>query len=234
MQNQVSRRDFLAATGGITLSNSRSRFYTLDRYYLKNGSQPPRLHEYFAGVKGPQLILEALVAPHVPQLLVIQGFSSLTEVSDKPRLPETLWPVPEQPWESLEASILEATPYSPELVPAAEGAPTRVFEVRTYHSPSFPQLKALHERFAGPEIAIFHRVGVFPVLYGSMIAGQHLPNLTYVIPFESLAAREQAWTAFGADDEWIQVRTESIKKGGQIASINQISLYKATAYSPVR
>jgi hypothetical protein len=61
-----------------------------------------------------------------------------------------------------------------------------------------------------------------------------MPNLTYVIPFENLAAREKAWDAFGADPEWIKVRKESIDKHGQISSVMQISLYRATAYSPIR
>ncbi len=34
--------------------------------------------------------------------------------------------------------------------------------------------------------------------------------------------------------EWIKVRKESIDKHGQISSVSQISLYRATAYSPIR
>jgi hypothetical protein len=61
-----------------------------------------------------------------------------------------------------------------------------------------------------------------------------MPNLTYVIPFENLAAREKAWDAFGADPEWVKVRKESTDKHGQISSVIQISLYRATPYSPIR
>jgi hypothetical protein len=61
-----------------------------------------------------------------------------------------------------------------------------------------------------------------------------MPNLTYLIPFDSLAAREQAWAAFGADPEWAKVRQESVEKYGQISNIIGISLYRATAWSPVR
>ena len=61
-----------------------------------------------------------------------------------------------------------------------------------------------------------------------------MPNLTYLIPFENLAAREKAWDAFGADAEWVKVRKESIEKYGQISSVVQISIFKAAEYSPVR
>jgi hypothetical protein len=95
-------------------------------------------------------------------------------------------------------------------------------------------LDALHERFAGSEIAIFHRSGVHPILYTSTIIGQQMPNLTYLIPFDNLTHREKAWAAFGADPEWVKVRKESIDKHGQISSVIQMSLWRATAYSPIR
>jgi hypothetical protein len=55
-----------------------------------------------------------------------------------------------------------------------------------------------------------------------------------VIPFTDLAAREKAWNAFAADPAWQKMRKESIEKGGEIVSSNQILLYRATKYSPVR
>ena len=61
-----------------------------------------------------------------------------------------------------------------------------------------------------------------------------MPNLTYLIPFDNLAAREKAWDAFSADPEWVKVRKESIDKHGQISSVIQISIFKAAAYSPIR
>jgi hypothetical protein len=142
---------------------------------------------------------------------------------------------PEQPFEHASITLLEAADYCPEIV--ADSTPrtkARVFELRVYHSPTWRQLAALHERFSGPEIKIFHRVGVNPILYSSTLAGPNMPNLTYLIPFENLAAREKAWDAFGADPEWIKVRKESIDRSGQISSCSQISLYRATPYSPIR
>ena len=96
------------------------------------------------------------------------------------------------------------------------------------------QLAALKERFAGPEIKIFHRLGIFPILYSETVLGTQMPNLTYLTPFDSLAAREKAWDAFAADPEWVRVRKESIDRHGQISSVMQITLLKATPYSPIR
>lgn len=230
------------------------RVFLLENYYLKNGTQSGRIHEYFgqallpamkrAGA-GASLYLDALVAPHMPQVAAIHSFDSVAHMlavreklaSDKELASafENWERHAEPPYEHFSHSLLEATDYCPPLAAAPEPPKTpRVFELRVYHSPTARQLRLLHERFAGPEIKIFHRVGVRPVLYSSTLIGPHMPNLTYATPFENLAAREKAWAAFGADPEWIKVRKESIDRGGQISSVIQISLYRAAPYSPVQ
>src|SRR5260370_14048304 len=157
----------------------------------------------------------------MPQIAVIYGFTSLDEMwsvhgkilgdPDLLKAFEALESGPEPSFESLDTTLLEAAPYSPEIAPATDGK-ARIFELRVYHSPTYRQLAALHERFSGLEIRIFHRVGIHPILYSSTLIGQNIPNLTYLIPFENLAAREKAWTAFAADPEWVKVRNESIDR----------------------
>ena len=61
--------------------------------------------------------------------------------------------------------LLEAADYSPEIEPSkSERKTARIFELRVYHSPTYRQLGALHERFAGPEIRIFHRHEIPPAV----------------------------------------------------------------------
>jgi len=232
----------------------KRRVFVFDQYFLKNGTQAGRFHEYAQKTalpalgrvsSGPKIVLEALMAPHMPQVATLFGFGSVEELlgaRERLRADEEwkkgfeAWENhPEQPYEHLTSTLLELTDYCPTVPTSLEprNAP-RIFEIRVYHSPTWRQLRALHERFAGPEIQIFHRVGVHPILYSSTVFGGQLPNLTYVIPFDDLAAREKAWNAFGADPEWVKVRKESIDKHGQISSTSQISLYRATAYSPIR
>ncbi len=229
----------------------KTRFYVLEQYFMEQGSQPTRLHEFFSKSllpalarvhKGPVIVLDALVAPHMPQVAVIAGMETVDQVwsvskalFSNQEVTEALdrWEK-DPPFISQSASLLEAAEYSPEIVAPEKPSAPRIFELRTYHSPTSRQLKALHERFAGPEIKIFHRSGIYPVLYSTTVFGADRPNLTYLIPFESLAAREKAWAAFSADDEWVKVRKESVDRYGQITNVIQISLYRATAYSPIR
>jgi hypothetical protein len=231
----------------------KTRFYLLEQYFMEQGSQPGRIHDFFSKAllpamerihKGPKVFLEAVLAPHVPEVAAIIGLESCDQVwsvskalfSDKEFVRAfDQWELGEPPYISASASLLEATDYSPEIVvPEKPPAAPRIFELRTYHSPTARQAKALHERFSSAEIKIFHRVGVNPILYSSTVFGANRPNLTYLIPFDSLAAREKAWNAFSADEEWTRVRQESINRSGQISSVIQISIYRAMGYSPVR
>lgn len=243
-----------AAEGAQNASPPVSRrVFVLEQFHLKNGSQPARIHEYLentlapamkrAGV-GPALFLEALIAPHMPQVTAItvydsiqHAFAARTKIAADPEARKGFeaWESgPEAPYEHVSNTLLEATPYCPEIVADRERRKTsRIFELRVYHSPTWRQLAALHERFAGPEVKIFARVGVHPIFYSTGVFGQNLPNLTYLIPFADLGAREKAWAAFAADPEWIKVRKESIDRSGQISSVMQMSLYRATPYSPI-
>jgi len=245
----------LTSTGNASpAGEKRTRFYLVQKFDLKQGDQPGRLDEFFSKLllpalnkvhSGPKIYLDAQIAPHMPQKVAIYGFESLQHFEDVQtkmmgnkefaRAAEEFEKGLDQGFEQQTNILLEAADYSPEIeIPKEPRKTGRIFELRVYHSPTYRQLKALHERFAGPEIRIFHRVGVRPILYSSTIIGPAMPNLTYLIPFENLAEREKAWAAFGADPEWQKVRKESIEKYGQISQISNISLCRATAYSPVR
>ena len=105
--------------------------------------------------------------------------------------------------------------------------------IKQVSGPSHRDDRARQSISPGPEIKLFHRFQINPILYSSTLIGPNMPNLTYLIPFESLAHRESAWTAFAADPEWIKLRKESIDKHGQMSAVQNISLWKATDYSPV-
>jgi hypothetical protein len=220
---------------------------------MKSGDQTARLSDFLANsfvsaarksIRGPILVLEAIVAAHMPQAAIILGFPSAADVlsfharmHEQPGYAEALgkWEsAPNQPYESASLTLLEATAYSPETETGERPKTPRIFELRTYHSPTRMQLAALHERFAGPEVRIFQRSGIHPLFYTSTVFGTNMPNLTYLIPFDSLAEREKAWAAFSADPEWIRVRKDSVEKHGEIASVIQISLFKAASYSPLQ
>ena len=77
-----------------------------------------------------------------------------------------------------------------------------VWELRTYRSAQ----PALAQHLAG----VFSRAGIRAELQNTDGG-----NLTYLIPFENLTARCQAWTAVNADPQWsgARVRFESYQFG---------------------
>jgi hypothetical protein len=255
----MNRRTFASALAGLAATrplwsaegDRRTRFYKLEAFQLKQGTQPARVHEWLStGLlprlskihAGPVIVLDAVFGPHTPQIVLVTGYSSFEEIwnvsskiagdAEANAAYEKLERGTEVPFETQTVSLLEATPYSPEIV-SMKHDKQRYFELRIYHSPTRSQLQALHQRMAGPEGKIFHRCGILPIFYSSGLAAQNLPNLTYLIPFDSLAAREKAWDTFTADAEWLKARKESIDNHGQIVAVSEISIYRAAPYSPV-
>lgn len=228
------------------------KLYTFERYYLKHSTQGARLHTWLetawlpAFQKGTGsnavLILDAVFSDHMPQIAVVaewESFDQIQQIRSAMRADSGMrqalarWEDhAEPPYEHFSQSLLEATPYSPTLMPG--GTAQRFFELRVYHAPTWRQSKALHDRFEGPEIPIFHRCGIHPVLYTASLFGEYMPNLIYFTPFDSCDAREKAWSQFMADPEWIRVRSDSIAADGQVNAFMTVALYRAAAYSPVK
>jgi hypothetical protein len=264
MPQHIDRRSFVGILGGAGAlpaaafaqagGEKKTRLYLMESFQLKAGNQLSRLHQYLEKSalpalgkihEGPKIVLEALIAEHTPQVVMVLGFQSneefwsvrgkLNQDKELEKAFEAWQTGPEAPFESQNNALLEATDYSPEVL-ALDPPPKapRIFELRVYHAPSWPHLKFLHERFSNSETKIFARAGVHPIFYTSCVIGPNMPNLTYMIPFEDLASREKAWNAFSADPEWVKVRQESIDQHGQMTENNQISLYRAAPYSPVR
>ncbi|HYW44402.1 MAG TPA: NIPSNAP family protein [Bryobacteraceae bacterium] len=230
----------------------KTRLYRLWYMYLRQGDQGTRINQFLSS-QMPLLtrhihtvgVFNSLIAPHNPLIIVLSGFASFAEMeaaddlihkdAGYQRAFEEMEKGAEPPYDTAQTVLLRATDFSPEIVPLREPPKTqRIFELRIYHSPTERQLRYLHERFAGPEIAIFHRSGVHPILYADTIIGPAMPNLTYLTPFATLAEREKAWDAFGADPEWTKARADSVARGGQIVAQNDISLLRAAPFSPIQ
>lgn len=85
-------------------------------------------------------------------------------------------------------------------------APGRVFQLRTYESPSVKTGLKKIEMFNTAEIDIFRKVGLNPVFFGQTLAGEKMPNLTYMLVFNSMDERQANWKKFGGDPDWRALR----------------------------
>jgi hypothetical protein len=102
----------------------------------------------------------------------------------------------------MESSLFLAFPSIPAIESPVKN-PGRVFQLRTYESPSVKTGQKKIEMFdVAGEIAIFRRTGLHPVFFGEAILGAKMPNLTYMLGFESEAELDANWKTFIADPEW--------------------------------
>lgn len=257
----MDRRSFLYSAAGAGMlsqaaqaqdAGGKTRLYRIDYFYYRQGGQAARLNKFFSFLT-PLLskhtralgVFNAVFAPRLQTLMILSGFGSMDEMftaggqveADEGyrKAFEEFDNGSEPAFDNSQRLLLRAADFSPEIVPLSEKPKSaRYFELRVYHSPTVHQQRMVHDRFSGPEIQIFHRSGIHPIFYADTIFGPDLPNLTYMMPFASLADREKAWDAFGADPEWLKVRAESVAKGGQIVDNNNLSLWRAAPYSPIQ
>lgn len=119
-------------------------------------------------------------------------------------------------------------------VPAATAAgKARLFELRIYESHSKKANKTKVKMFNEGEIAIFRRTGLTPVFFGETLIGAKLPNLTYMLVFESNAERDKNWGTFVADPEWKKLSTTPGYTDPEIVSNITNLFLRPAAYSQV-
>jgi hypothetical protein len=117
-------------------------------------------------------------------------------------------PMNDPVYERFEAQLMLGFSECPKIEVPTQAA-TRVLQLRIYESHTGERALRKIEMFnEGGEIALFRRVGVNPVFFGQSIAGTLLPNLTYMVGFESPAALEAAWAAFIKHPEWEKMKAD--------------------------
>lgn len=193
---------------------------------------------------GPVGVFTVDVGAHIPAVLFMRVYSSLADR-------QLVWSrlSADAAWNAAvtelekdgpaffreDSMLLLSTAFSPPIKPAAAGDPAhKIYELRIYESPTWKQLGYLHERFAGGEIGVFHKSGIDPVFYADTLIGPNQPNMVYLIPFESAAQREAAWQSFRDNPDWVKIRDDSIRKGGEIVRNITNMILAPTGFSMLR
>jgi hypothetical protein len=185
---------------------------------------------------GPQSPTLHLLVPHESASSLVTLESLLAGDAEYARAARSLLALPpsDPPFERCDSSLLAAVPTLPGIRkpegPAASAS--RVFELRTYRSPSEPAGRRKLEMFeAGGELAIFARLGLHTVFFGRDLVGHGLPSLTYMCAFADVPAREKAWASFREDPEWVKLRDQPAY--ADIVSGIDAALLRPTDYSQI-
>ncbi|WP_374951952.1 NIPSNAP family protein [Mucilaginibacter sp.] len=135
------------------------------------------------------------------------------------------------PYTRVETIIMTAfetrpVPAVPKLTSAKAG---RIYELRSYESPTEQYHHNKIKMFNSGETNLFDRIGSNAVFYGSVIAGARMPNLMYMTAYDSMQERDKHWEVFFASPEWkVLVADEQYKNN---VSKNDITFLYPANYS---
>lgn len=205
--------------------STMGEFYELRLYHLRRGPKQKMFDDFYREAALPAMIrngiepvgvFNVMAGPDSPTAYVLLRHASLESFgtsNDRVRHdPEYQKagaafinaPATDPVYVRVESSLLSSFKGFPKIeVPAlAAEKKSRIFELRTYESHSKKASQKKIEMFNNGEIAIFRRTGLQPVFFGETMIGTKLPNLTYLLVFENMAAREASWARFASDPEW--------------------------------
>lgn len=214
---------FSSAKG--TEAGKPREYYLLRRYSLQSGPQVELAEHYLEEALVPALGRLGLgpvgafrvdIGPETPAFYVLIPGSDLATLAgvdhglakDEEFLKAAgaFWnaPATAPAFLRVEASLHVAFEGWPRVtVPAAAAAKgKRIFQLRTYESPSYAAHVRKVEMFHSGEFEIFKNAGFHPVFFGDTLVGPRQPSLTYMLSFADMAELGVQWQAFSSDPAW--------------------------------
>ena len=117
-------------------------------------------------------------------------------------------PMKEPLYDSCSSLLLRGFETCPQVQKVTD-SPDRVMQLRVYNSYTTERnIKKIAMFEEGGEIAIFRECGMAPVFFGQALAGDKLPNLTYMLGFASKAALDEGWGTFRNHPDWLKLKAD--------------------------
>ncbi|MBE9585891.1 NIPSNAP family protein [Mucilaginibacter sp. JRF] len=231
----------------------QQEFYELRAYQLKDATQQKLVEDFYKdtaiaalnklGVKHVGVFTQMQPETQTKLFVLIQynSLDHFDKVAEKLSIDTDYFtkgatylnaPAKSPAYERIETSLLKSFKQSPIL--EAPDKSTRLFELRQYQSPSEAAGKQKIEMFNDQgEMGIFKRLGFKPVFWGETVIGNARPNLTYMLTFADMDAKNAHWKAFGSDPEWKKI--SSVPKYADALLINKIvsTMLVPTEYSQI-
>jgi hypothetical protein len=204
---------------------SGREFYQIRQYKLESGPQTKLTASYFGDALipaltklglGPVGAFSADFGPETPTYyLVVPGSSvealvtvdlHLAEDAEFQKAAEPFWSAPASApsFQRVESSLLIAFEGWPKLTPPAASATKakRIFQMRTYESPTYRDHVRKVEMFHKGEFDFFKSAGLHSVFYGDRLIGPRMPSLTYMLSLDNLEELNTKWAAFASNPDW--------------------------------
>jgi hypothetical protein len=227
-----------AEAGGMA---SNREFYQIRRYSLLSGPQTKLTESYFSDAlipavgrvgMGPVGAFRVDIGPETPVYYVLIPGASLQALAELDlrlvedaaflKAADPFWNATAvaPAFQRVESSLLAAFAGWPKLTPPASAATKgkRIFQLRTYESPSNGDHVRKVEMFHSGEFEIFLKAGFHPVFFGDTLVGSRMPNLTYMLSFAEQAELDAKWNLFRDDPDWKKLSTSPRFASDQIVT----------------
>ena len=107
-----------------------------------------------------------------------------------------------------------------------------LYELRVYDL-VYDNRFGMHDKFENYTVPIFKKHGFRVLGFWETMIGANYPQLTYILQWKDLAERQQKFTAFFSDPEWLEACRIMDPKGPFIEKIHS-SIMFPTKYSPMQ
>jgi hypothetical protein len=218
------------ANAQAAASHSRE-FYQIRRYSLYSGPQTGLADRYISDALIPALTRRGMgpvgafhldFGPDTPQTYVlIPGPSvealatldlELAKDTEFLKAADAFWTAPATAPSFLrvEYSLLAAFEGWPRITPppAAASKGKRIYQLRTYESPSYRDHVRKVEMFNNGEFDIFRAAGFNLIFFGDTIVGSRMPSLTYMLSVPDAATMDKNWNAFRDNPDWKKLSSD--------------------------
>jgi hypothetical protein len=219
-----------------TLSSAQTgkprQYFELRKYQLQSGPQTKLLQNYLSDALIPALnrmgftpigVFNLDLGPQSPATYVLIPSNSLeTLVTSELQLAKDdqfmkaaapFWAAPAAapPFVRVESQLMLAFEGYPQVTtpPVTAQHGKRVFQLRTYESPSQQDHVRKVEMFNSGEFDIFQKAGFWNVFFSDTLIGPRLPQLTYMVAFPELADIDVKWDAFRDHPDWKKLSAEA-------------------------
>lgn len=220
------------ARGQSSDSASSHEYYQLRKYSFRSGPQGRLADQFFSSALIPALnrlglspigVFRVDFGPQTPTTYVLIPGTKLETLVNVDLLlakdeaflkaAEPFWnsSAKEPAFERIESTLLRAFEGWPKLVVPASTAQNgkRIFQLRTYESPTLFDHVRKVEMFHHGEFEFFRRAGCAAVFFGDAMVGPSLPKLTYMLSFPDINALNTGWDHFRNDPDWKKLSADS-------------------------
>ncbi len=230
-----------------------NQIFHLLEFQLRNSQtkQRQRLVEFLEKTHLPTLkrvgttvgYFQVSLGENTPRLFILTAFDSMADFDEKGA---AMWADKEfleagrdfesgEPgYDRVSSWMMRAFDGMPKIEAPKPNKEPRHFDLRIYEAETFFDLQEKMNMFNSEEIAIFKKTGVNPLFFGRTIVGPRQPNLTYMAYYDDMAAREKAWQAFLANEDWNRIKNKPGWGNDDIVMTVSNTFLRPLPFSPIR